>query len=132
MKFFFDNNVPINIAEGLNALEVNNSPVDIVHCRERWPPDGAIDDVDWIPKIAAEGRVILTFDKRILKNPLEKKAYQDAEATLIVPHNFFYKKSYCDRVVWLVRRWPKIKKWASQNRQPGAYKIQQNGKISPA
>lgn len=132
LNFFFDNNVPINLAWGLTELEVGSSPVKIVHCRDRWPPDGAIDDVDWIPLIAREERIILTFDKRILKNSLERKAFQDARATIIVPDNFFYKKNYCDQVVWLVRRWPKIKSWANGKKGPGAFKIQQRGRIVPA
>lgn len=131
MKFFFDNNVPINLARGLTELEPKSSPVDILHCQDRWPPDGAIDDVDWIPVIASEGRIILTFDRRILTNVFEREAYIQSKAIILVPEKFIFKLSYCDRVIWTVQKWPKIKAWARKNPSCGAFRIQQNGEIGP-
>ena len=129
MRFFFDNNVPLNIARGLRELEPAASSVDIVHCRERWPPLGQIDDIDWIPEVTAEERTIITFDRRILTNPLERKAYQDAGATLLVPARSVLKSGYWDKVVWLVRRWTDIKDWVENERTPGAYQVQASGRV---
>jgi len=128
LKFFFDNNVSVNLARGLRALEGANSVVDILHCSDRWE-NGEIDDVDWIPVIAEEGRCILTFDARILTNPLERIAYRNHHAILLVPCKAFRKKNYWAQVVWLIKCWSGIKSWLDLTPNPGAYELQQNGII---
>lgn len=41
-------------------------------------------DVDWLPKVAANGWAVLTKDKRIKKHPLERRAVFSAKAGMFV------------------------------------------------
>lgn len=77
MKFLLDNNLSPRLARGLHELSQVESAIAVVHLRERFAPDTP--DIDWIRELGAEGGwYVITHDRAILKNPLERQAWQQS------------------------------------------------------
>ncbi len=106
MKFFFDNCVSSRIAAAVRAL-ADLQHLEIVHLREKFPEE--IDDIEWIPKLAAEGEwVIVSGDERISRSRAEKAAWRESGMTA-----FFFASGFANKSRWVqaeivMRWWPQI------------------------
>ena len=102
-----------------NCLHALSEPDhEVTHLRRKFRAD--ISDPEWIGSLAKEGGwVLVSFDKRIVRNPLNKQAWLSSGLT-----GFFFGKGWSsrpfDEQAWrLVRWWPDITKVAARVK-PGA------------
>ena len=78
MKFFFDNNLAIKLAHGLDQMVSPHHRV--VHLRDEFLPN--VEDAVWMNALAKEeDLVIITADVAISRNPHEVKAWKEAGHT---------------------------------------------------
>jgi molybdopterin biosynthesis enzyme len=79
VKFFFDNNLAIKIAHGLDQMVSPNHRV--IHLRDEFLPN--VEDAVWMNALAKEkDLVIVTADVAISRNPHEVKAWKEAGHTV--------------------------------------------------
>jgi PIN domain-containing protein len=92
VKFFFDNNLAVKLAHGINQMVEPNHQV--FHLRDKFAPN--VEDVVWMKALAAEEDwVIITADVRISRNPHEIHAWKEAGHTI-----FFLKPGWTDLNFW--------------------------------
>lgn len=118
MKFFIDNNLGQNLANGMKAFGEN-----VVHLLDHFPED--VKDSEWLEYIGNNGYFLITRDDSIRHNPLEIGAFRKYKVGA-----FFLggkNKSRCDIIQQLVRNWPRIKKYAKTEREPFAYRVPPTG-----
>lgn len=121
MNFFFDNCLPIKLAEAFRCLDV-----DVEHLREKHKP--GIADVDWMPAVAKTGRIAVTADLRILKRPAEREVRRNCGLRTV----FFQaiaELSLWDQAHHLVRAWPIVEKWAKKAKAGECARVNVNGKL---
>ena len=74
MKFFFDNNLAIKLAHGLDQMVGPQHRV--VHLRDEFLPN--VEDAAWMKALAKEqDLVIITADVAISRNPHEVEAWKE-------------------------------------------------------
>jgi hypothetical protein len=79
VKFFFDNNLAVKIAHGLDQMVRPEHRV--VHLRDEFLPN--VEDAVWMKALAKEeDLVIVTADVAINRNPHEIRAWKEAGHTL--------------------------------------------------
>jgi PIN like domain len=79
VKFFFDNNLAIKLAHGLDQMVSPHHRV--VHLRDEFLPN--VEDAVWMHALAnQEDLVITTADVAISRNPHEVKAWKEAGQTV--------------------------------------------------
>lgn len=93
-------------------------PHEAVHLRKTFPHDEP--DAKWIEELGRERNwVIVSADRRIMRNPHERRAWQASRLTA-----FFLEKGWAKQTLWhqasgLVRWWPHIMAQAERI-EPGA------------
>jgi hypothetical protein len=88
VRFFFDNNLAIRLAHGLDQMVAPQHRV--VHLRDEFLPN--VEDAVWMKALAKEqDLVIVTADVAISRNPHEVKAWKEAG------HTVFFLKPRVDR-----------------------------------
>jgi hypothetical protein len=122
VRFFLDNNLSPKLAAVLRALDH-----DVIHLRERFPENA--DDVDWIPRVAAEGWIVVTLDHAIRSRPHEREAWRASRATI-----FFLPKGVLDlrlheQAAWIINAWEGIAKAAVKARPGQCFLLQMNRKV---
>ena len=126
MKFFFDNNLAVKIAHGLDQLVRPEHRV--VHLRDEFLPN--VEDAVWMKALAKEeDLVIVTADVAINRNPHEIRAWKEAGHTL-----FFLKPGWTDLTFWeqankFTRCFPEIIKQAMRSERSAAFTVKVNGRI---
>jgi hypothetical protein len=77
LVYFVDQDLGTKIVPG--ALRVQGARVEVLtrHFKPATP------DVDWIPRVAAKGWVIVTKDRNIMRNRLEREAVLRARAAYV-------------------------------------------------
>lgn len=90
VRFYFDADV-LGLAKVLGAMRSDitypGDPGAVIHRRERPAciiTSPAVKDTDWIPRVTAEGWLIVTRDRRIQQHPAELNAVRDADARMVV------------------------------------------------
>jgi hypothetical protein len=79
VKFFFDNNLAIKLAHGLDQMVSPHHRV--IHLREEFLPN--VEDAVWMMALAKEeDLVIVTADVAISRNPHEVEAWKNAGHTV--------------------------------------------------
>ena len=74
MKVFLDNNLSPYLARALNSL-LEPEGDQVVHLSDRFAPD--TEDRVWIEALATEGGwVVISADRRINRNPIEREAWR--------------------------------------------------------
>jgi predicted nuclease of predicted toxin-antitoxin system len=118
MKFFFDNNISENPAQGMKAFGEQ-----VFHLREKFPPDAS--DEEWLKYIGENGIVLLTRDKNIRYNPAEVGTLRryKIKAFFLRGKNL----NRCSMIQQIVRNWPKIKQLPGNCSAPFAFGIPPNG-----
>ncbi|MBI5868192.1 MAG: DUF5615 family PIN-like protein [candidate division Zixibacteria bacterium] len=118
MKFFLDNNLGRQLADGMHAFGE-----DVTHILDHFKPDSR--DTDWLPIVGEKQWILITRDERIRYNPLEK-----AELVSNGVGAFFLggkNRSRCELIQQLVRNWPRIKELAGATKRPFAFRIPPSG-----
>jgi hypothetical protein len=118
MKFFFDENLGIQLSNGLREFGE-----DTCHLHEYFAP-GTHDEI-WLQDIGERGWFLITVDKRIRRRPIEK------EALLKYKVGAFFlggkTMSRWDRIRQVVRIWHRIKEIAEKENPPFSYQINNHG-----
>ena len=126
MKFFFDNNLAVKIAHGLDQMVRPEHRV--VHLRDEFLPN--VEDAVWMKALAKEeDLVIVTADVAINRNPHEIRAWKEAGHTL-----FFLKPGWTDLTFGeqankFTRCFPEIIKQAMRSERSAAFTVKVNGRI---
>jgi len=126
VKFFFDNNLAVKIAHGLDQMVRPEHRV--VHLRDEFLPN--VEDAVWMKALAKEeDLVIVTADVAINRNPHEIRAWKEAGHTL-----FFLKPGLTDLTFWeqankFTRCFPEIIKQAMRSERSAAFTVKVNGRI---
>jgi len=126
VKFFFDNNLAVKIAHGLDQMVRPEHRV--VHLRDEFLPN--VEDAVWMKALAKEeDLVIVTADVAINRNPHEIRAWKEAGHTL-----FFLKPGWTDLAFWeqankFTRCFPEIIKQAMRSERSAAFTVKVNGRI---
>jgi len=126
VKFFFDNNLAVKIAHGLDQMVRPEHRV--VHLRDEFLPN--VEDAVWMKALAKdEDLVIVTADVAINRNPHEIRAWKEAGHTL-----FFLKPGWTDLTFWeqankFTRCFPEIIKQAMRSERSAAFTVKVNGRI---
>jgi hypothetical protein len=126
VKFFFDNNLAIKIAHGLDQMVHPEHRV--VHLRDEFLPN--VEDAVWMKALAKEqDLVIITADAAISRNPHEVKAWKEAGHTV-----FFLKPGWTDLTFWeqankFTRCFPQIISEAMRSKRGASFIVQVNGKV---
>jgi len=104
LRFFIDNCISINLAEGVRVL-ARVQGYEIVHLSEKFPADA--EDLDWIPALAEEGDwVIVSADPRISRSKAERAAWRESNLTAFFFSEGFSNKQYWKQAEILVHWWP--------------------------
>lgn len=129
MKFFIDENMPSQLAEGLAILEKpNNEGVEIFSIQKEFGR-GTKDD-DWIPDVGQNNGIVITQDYNIQRTRQQYellKKYKVGIFYLRPPGKVGYK--YWQMVKTIINHWEEIKDLAKSTKLPFAFRIMPKGKI---
>ena len=123
VEFFVDENIGQSLVDGLRAIGYDN----IEHCLETFEP--GTPDEEWLEYIGQERIVLITKDKRIRKNILEKQTIREYGIVA-----FFLggsKQSTKQIALQLQHAWPKMENQAKKQLKTGvagAFIIRAQGK----
>lgn len=109
MNFFFDNNLPAQLAHGLAALSRNESHVaQVVHLTDLFRP--AEKDAVWIPSLAERGGpwYVISLDKFKKDHRAERHAIARAGLTVYVLDPQWGSHQYWLKAERIVLWWPHI------------------------
>jgi len=126
VKFFFDNNLAIKLAHGLDQMVQPQHHV--IHLRDEFLPN--VEDAVWMRVLAKEeDLVIITADVAISRNPHEVEAWKEAGHTV-----FFLKPGWTDLTFWeqankFTKCFPEIIKHAMRSQRAARFTVTVNGKI---
>lgn len=106
MKFFFDNTLPPDLADGFAAFE-KKQRYTVEALRERF--DCATPDPEWLRSLGVEGGwVVLTGDDRIYSHPANLAAWMEAGLTVFFLLPPFQNAKFWVQAAELARMWPDI------------------------
>jgi hypothetical protein len=129
MKFFIDENMPVQLAEGLAILEKpNNDGIEVFSIQKEY--GRGIQDEDWIPQVGQINGIVITQDYNIQRtqNQFELlKQYKIGIFYLRPPGKTGYK--YWEMVEKIIGNWRNIKEMARVTKSPFAFRIMPKGKI---
>ncbi|MDO9540949.1 MAG: DUF5615 family PIN-like protein [Kiritimatiellia bacterium] len=126
MKFFFDNNLSPKLAHGLRAMVEPEH--EVIHLKDNFAPN--TEDAVWMKALAGDkGRVIITADIRIGRNPYEVRAWKEAGQTVFFLKPGWLKLTFWEQAAKFTKCFPNIIKEAEKARQGDAFIISVNGKI---
>lgn len=120
MIFYFDENLPPQIAKALNILDRNN---DIYSVKEHF---AGLSDIELIPKLAEKKAILITFDKNMRRYKAEREALNNNEMIVFF---FSIKLDYWRYVKLSIKIWDKILSTAKNATKPSFYRITGKGKI---
>ncbi len=129
MKFYIDENMPSQLAEGLAILEKPNEEGVEVYSIQKEFGRGTEDEV-WIPQIGEENGIVITQDYNIQRTHQQYdllRKYKIGIFFLRPPGKIGYK--YWEMVEKVITHWKEIKELAINSKAPFAYRIMPRGKI---
>jgi predicted nuclease of predicted toxin-antitoxin system len=123
LKFFVDNNLSRQLANGMKAFGE-----DVIHITEIFPDNA--DDTEYLPRVGSEGWILVTRDNRIRYRPAEQTAPREHQVGAF----FMGGKNLnrCQLIQQLVRNWPRMKELAHKTPVPFAFQVPPSGtKLRP-
>lgn len=126
MTIYIDENMPPQLARGLNILQqpLNMKEKEAIEVKSIKDEFGqGTQDEDWIPKAGKQNAIIITQDYRIQTDKNQFALYQEHGLGI-----FFFKPpskngvTYWEMVDQVVKRWEVVKKLASKEKRPFAYR----------
>jgi len=120
LKLFFDNNISPRIARAFAAL-LDPSDQSIA-LRQRF--DGAVTDIEWITVLGKErGWIVISGDKRILKNRAEREAFRRARLVGFFLEPAVQKAGVFGQASKLISIYPLIEQQAHLVQPPAAFLV---------
>jgi len=113
-SFFFDNNIPPAIADGMKAFGER-----VTHLQELYPGRLDIKDTEWMVDVARGGFTVVTRDLHIKRNRLELSEFKRHQLG-----GFWLggkNRSACEMIQQIVRNWPRMKEVARSVGRPFIY-----------
>lgn len=123
MQIYIDENLPPQLAQGLNILEKpNKNECAVISIRDAFGK--GTPDEEWLPKIGALQGVVITQDKNIYRNAHQREIYRSHGVGIF----FFHPPSkngytYWEMVENIVKRWADIIQICKSEKRPFSYKI---------
>lgn len=109
MKVMVDENLPPALARSLAAIFAGKH--EIVHLREKF--GAAVKDTEWIGALNAEGHwVIISADRRIMKNKAEQQAFKSSKLFGFFLASGLQKAKLTKQMERLMALWETIEKQA--------------------
>lgn len=132
MRYFLDNNIAIRYADGIRAFG-GFSREEVVHLREKFDPNGATPDVDWIRALGADGDwVIVSGDIRITRNAAERRAWIESGLTAFFFCAPWQNDSHWAQAEGIVRWWSVIEEQARRTPRGRGFLMPKGGrKLKP-
>ncbi len=133
MKIYIDENMPTNLADGLNILQkpLNiDLEKEIEVCSIKKEFGKGAKDEDWIPEAGRTDACVITQDIRIQRTRQLKELYTNHGLGI-----FFFKPPskkgyrYWEMVEILIKHWQEIIKISANTTRPFAYKVTSRGKL---
>ncbi|MBN1273425.1 MAG: DUF5615 family PIN-like protein [Candidatus Aminicenantes bacterium] len=123
MKFFFDNNLSNKIAQAMDLLD---QEVEVKHLTDIFNQN--TQDSEWLKYIGENKMILLTKDRKILKNVAEKQAIRRYKvgAFILTAKNL----PIWEIIRSIVNKWEEMKQLASTSKKPFAYQVPRKGKIT--
>lgn len=124
IKIYLDENISPYLARGLKTLHtplMTQEPIDVISLPDVY--GRGVKDEDWIPKLGAEGSVVITQDLNIHHTRSQRELYQQHGLGVIFfkpPSNKGY--PYWEMVQQMVKRWDEIKRIVQREKRPFAYR----------
>jgi hypothetical protein len=128
MIVYIDENLPAQLAHGLNLLEEGNDDGVTVHSISEIFGKGSPDE-KWIPEIGKQKAFVITQDHNIHRKQNQKELYSKHKVGLIVfkgPGKHGY--TYWEMVENIIKHWRDIKKEVVKQRPPFAFVIRPNSR----
>lgn len=125
-KIYIDENLPSQLAKGLNELQApqnikDRTLIEVLSIKEVF--GAGEQDEDWIPKVGAEKGIVITQDFRIQTQKHQKELYIKNGVGIFFLNppskNGF---AYWEMVKKLISEWEDIKKIITKNKTPFAYR----------
>jgi hypothetical protein len=123
MTFFFDNHHTPELVERLRERGV-----DAVHLRDQFSDQG-LDDVVWLPQIAARGWVLITGDHRLRSRRSEKPVFLRARLITFFLAAGYTNKTKRVQIEWLLRQWSALETLAIAAQPGDCFVVPQKGQI---
>ena len=125
-KIYIDENLPNQLAKGLNELQKPQNERDQIELEILSIKDAfgqGEQDEDWIPKVGAENGIVITQDFRIQTQRHQKELYQQNGVGILFlkpPSNKGF--TYWEMVKKLIIEWENIKQIIKKNKTPFAFR----------
>jgi hypothetical protein len=129
MKFFIDENMPPQLAEGLAILEKPNDEGNEIFSIQKEYGRG-VQDEEWIPRVGDLNGIVITQDYNLQRTQQQfdlLRKYKMGIFYLRPPGKTGYK--YWEMVKKIIDHWIEIKGLTKRTRFPFAYRIMPRGKI---
>ena len=98
---------------------------DIEHLQERFAPE--ITDEEWMPRIAGQGLVVLSTDRRIYDRDSQRKIAREHGLSFILLAPSFEQQAAIRQLELRAHYWPEIEKRAAGIRPGEFWLMQLNG-----
>ena len=106
MKAFFDHNIEPFIARSIDTVVAPRGDRAVAKI-DRFAPDTA--DAEWLSHLGRErGWVIFTYDRRILRNPVERHAFYDSGLTAFFFRPGVQKLNAVQRAATVLWHWDQL------------------------
>ena len=121
VRFYFDADI-LGVAHIIAGLRWDctypGDPGAVIYRRRRPPcPITEKDDLEWVPRVAAVGWLIITRDHNIRENPAERRAVRDSGAKTVALSGEDAGNKW-DQLRLLMQRWPRLEELAEE---PGPF-----------
>lgn len=123
MNFFFDNNLPAQLARGVGVLSRNEPDIgSVIHLIDRFPRNEK--DTVWISALAADGApwYVVSIDKFKKDHRAERQAISAAGHTVYVLDSQWSSHPYWDKAARFIVWWPQILQHARLS-SGGVYRV---------
>ena len=118
MKFFLDNNLGKQLADGMKGFGE-----EVMHLTESLSENTA--DIELMEYLDENNLILITRDEKIRWRPAEKEAFKSRKIGV-----FFLggkNRKRCELIQQLVRNWPEIKRHAQNTDRPFIFRVRPNG-----
>jgi hypothetical protein len=123
LNFFFDNNLPAQLARGLRELSRNDPKVgQVIHLTDRFP--AMVKDLTWIPALSEDSVpwYVISMDKFKKDHRAEREAIRRAGHTVYVLDPQWSGPGFWPKAARWVLWWPHVVQHASRT-SGGVYRV---------
>jgi hypothetical protein len=121
LRVFLDNNLSPSLARALHTL-IEPEGDQVVHLSERFAPE--TEDRAWIEALGAEGGwVVISADRRIHRNKLEREAWRRSRLVVFFLGPQWRRLRHIEIAWRLLRWWPRIEEQARLVSPPAAFEL---------